>query len=101
MKDLENMNIKQLMEIAKQRVIDEVPVNTTFKVRDLFVGFKWDSLSVGMRKRMGLYFFVWADSEGSQYLSIDEKSTSGQQLYTRIWGVVWKKKILKDYQLQW
>ena len=84
MENLKDKNIKELMDIARKRVLEDVPVGTTFKVRDLFVGFKWDELSPGNRKKMGLYFFVWADSDGNQYLKIDEKATSGQQLYTRI-----------------
>ncbi len=83
MENLKDKSISELMEIAKKRVIEDVPTGTTFKVRDLFVGFKWDEMSPGDRKRMGLYFFVWADSEGSKYLKIENKSTSGQQLYTR------------------
>ena len=84
MEILKDKSIKELMDIAKKRVREDVPVGTTFKVRDLFVGFQWDAISQGNRKKMGLYFFVWADSEGGQYVTIDDKATSGQQLYTRI-----------------
>ena len=83
MEILKDKSIKELMDIAKKRVREDVPSGTTFKVRDLFVGFQWDAISPGDRKKMGLYFFVWADSEGGQYVTIDDKATSGQQLYTR------------------
>ncbi len=83
MEDLKDKNIADLMVIAKDRVINIVPSGTQFKVRDLFVGFKWDEIPQGIRKKMGLYFYVWADSEGSEYLQIDKKASSGQQLYTR------------------
>ena len=83
MEELKDKSIKELMDIAKKRVVENVPVGTTFKVRDLFVGFQWDAISQGNRKKMGLYFYVWADSDGGQYVKIEDKATSGQQLYTR------------------
>ena len=76
--------VKELLSIAKDRVINNVPSGTDFKVRDLFVGFLWDQVDSGIRKKLGMYFYVWADSEGASYVSIGPKSTSGQQLYTRI-----------------
>ena len=84
MEELKNKSIKELMDIAKKRVVENVPVGTTFKVRDLFVGFQWDAISQGNRKKMGLYFYVWADSDGGQYVKIEDKATSGQQLYTKL-----------------
>ena len=51
MEELKNKSIKELMDIAKKRVVENVPVGTTFKVRDLFVGFQWDAISQGNRKR--------------------------------------------------
>ena len=83
MEILKDKSIKELMEIAKKRVVENVPAGTSFKVRDLFVGFQWDAIPQGNRKKMGLYFFVWADSEGGQYVTIEDKATSGQQLYTK------------------
>lgn len=83
MEDLKNKNAFELLDEAKGIAINEVPAGTQFKVRDLFVGFKWDEVPTGVRKKAGLYFFVWAKTDGSQYLQIDEKATSGQQLYTR------------------
>lgn len=82
MENLKNLDYKEILEMAKERVRD-VPSGISFKVRDLFVGYQWDQIKVGDRKKIGLYFFVWVDSTASELLDVLDKSPSGQQMYRR------------------
>ena len=78
----EKTTVNELFDEAKKLLAD-VPSGTEFKVQDLFRGYEWKDIPVGIRSRLGARFLIFAESEGINLVGISEKSKQNQQKYIK------------------
>ena len=55
-----------------------------FRLQDLFAGYEWNRLPVGVRTSLGRAFFAFAQSDGVTSLVILNKTPQNQQRYRKI-----------------
>ena len=83
MKIDEKTTVNELFTEAKKLLAD-VPAGTTFMVKDLFRGYEWNAVPIGLRIRLGALFLAYAEGEGAAEITVcPEKSKQNQQKYTK------------------
>lgn len=73
------MSVNNLLNYAINELNNLVP-GTTFKVKDLFIGYYWNSISISERLTLGTLFLNFAKSNPGK-ISIEHKNSANQQLY--------------------
>ena len=71
-----------LLQAAKD-TLELVETGEVFTVRELFRGFEWKRLPMGERIRLGSLFYVYAQTEGLDRVTIGEKTKQNQQQYIK------------------
>ncbi|WP_047381018.1 DUF1413 domain-containing protein [Cetobacterium sp. ZWU0022] len=76
------MNIEEHVDYILNEM-KKVPVGKKFKVSDLYKKYEWDQIRVGDRLTIGTKVKAKILEVPNNDISIEEKTTSNQQLYRR------------------
>lgn len=74
--------LASLLSYAQSEIVN-VNVGQEFMVRDLFLGYEWNRIPVGIRTKLGGAFFIFAQGFGSGQLNILNKTPQNQQRYSK------------------
>lgn len=74
--------VSTLMQLA-QAELANLNQNEQFTVRDLFKGYEWNRLPMGVRRQLGNVFFAFAGGAGASLISIGPKTPQNQQRYIK------------------
>ena len=78
-----NITLDDLLAEAKKST-DKLIINEEYMVRDLFRGFEWKRLSVGLRIKLGATYFADVNKNEIKNVKPLGKTPQNQQLYRKI-----------------
>lgn len=71
------MDINKILEQAIQE-ISYISVEEQFMLKDLFKGYEWNRITQGERRKLGMLFFNYVESQSR--IEVTE-NTKGQKIY--------------------
>lgn len=74
--------VSTLMQLA-QAELAGLAQGEVFTVRDLFKGYEWNRLPMGVRRQLGNVFFAFAEGAGAALIDIGPKTPQNQQQYIK------------------
>lgn len=64
--------------------VNQVPLNTCFKLSDLFAPIKWKRVDIGTRRNLAMKFKIEVEENTVLGVETFGKNSSGAQLYKKI-----------------